>query len=169
MSASDLKLRFKSLREREDGFSLVEIVVAMVLIGLIAVIAIPVLDRGTKTVSDVSVNAAVGLRMEKDIEYLRDNSYCPQINAMVPVAGTAPTTITVGKNRSYVYTVTATNGVTATAIRCSPGSLITVTFSASTPAIAATGSNPAVPARVIATRSVQLFAGTETGTNKVLT
>lgn len=165
MSTTKLTDRFRRIREQEDGFSLVEIVVSMVLIGLIAVIAIPVLDRGTKTVSDVSLNAAVGLRMEKDIEYLRDNSYCPAVNDASAMSGT---TVTVGKNRSYIYSVATTNGTTGATVKCSPGSLLTVTFSAATPAIPAKGTTPAVASRIVATRSVQLFVGTEAGTNKVL-
>jgi hypothetical protein len=69
-----------------------------------------------------------------------------------------PLTVPVGSNRAYLYNVATNNGVTTTALKCTPGRLITVTFTATTPT---TGSP-------VAHRSIQLFTTTEVGTNSVL-
>lgn len=150
--------KLRRLQEREDGFSLVEMVIAMALIGLITVIAIPVLQRGTSTATDVRVQASAGLRIQKDVEYLRANPSCSSINAMISNPAASTVTIPVGSNRAYLYNIATSNGVTTTPIKCVPGRLITVTFTATTPA---TGSP-------VADRSVQLFTTTEVGANSVL-
>lgn len=158
MRSISFKDKLRGLRERESGFSLVEMVIAMALIGLITVIAIPVLQRGTSTAADVRVQASAGLRIQKDVEYLRANPSCPSINDMISNPASSTVKIPVGSNRAYLYNVATSNGVTTAPLNCVPGRLITVTFTATTPA---TGS-------LVVNRSIQLFTMTETGANNVL-
>jgi prepilin-type N-terminal cleavage/methylation domain-containing protein len=93
------------------GFSLVEVVIAMFIFGVIAVALLPPLINGLRFASEQAITATATRQVNAMIEEARDSHKCPEINLLAPANFDGFTVDDAG----YV---------------CAPGSVNTITLTA---------------------------------------
>jgi prepilin-type N-terminal cleavage/methylation domain-containing protein len=102
------------MRERSvgaAGFSLVEVVIAMFIFGIIAMALLPPLVNGIRFASEQAVTATATRQLNALIEQMRDSHKCPEIDPLTPATFDR---FTVGDD-SYSCAPGAVNTITLTA------------------------------------------------------
>lgn len=86
----------------EEGFSLVEVIIAMFLLGLVAVAILPALWQGLVLSVQQSATATASRQIHALLEETRENPTCAQI-----ATATASRTVTTGSGQSIVISGTS--------------------------------------------------------------
>ena len=110
-------------RGTDDGFGLVEVVIAMMLLAIIAVALLPFLAQGIGQSSTQSVTATATRQLNSLIEEARAAQTCDKVNAIRAIA----TPYYAGTNREFTVTAPAAGGRNPT---CVPKSAVQVSLEA---------------------------------------
>lgn len=108
-------------RSSASGFSLVEVIIAMFILGMIALALLPALIQGLQYSTQQSAVATATRQLNALIEVARDAQTCAALNGLAPASYRGGVKVATG---STDFTVDD-NG-----FMCSPGSLNTITLTA---------------------------------------
>ena len=126
--------RLRVRAQGESGFTLVELLVVMLILGLLAAIAIPAFFNQRTKAQDAEAKSTVKTAQTAMETYATDNNGAytgadrPKLKAIEPTLSSASsgtntiTTLTVASN-AYTLTVTSSSGNTFSILRATDGSL----------------------------------------------
>lgn len=92
----------------EAGFSLVEMVIAIVVLGILAVASYPLMFHSVQAVALNNVTTSATIKVQGIIEKIRVNPTCANINSIV----SAPYSYTNARNVSYTVAISLPSGCT---------------------------------------------------------
>jgi prepilin-type N-terminal cleavage/methylation domain-containing protein len=112
----------KEAAKASRGFTLVELTIAMMLIGFIVVAAYPLIFHSVSSLSDTRTRTSAESSINSKIEMLRANPTCAAIQKVVSSSGTTPAFT----GSVYKLSVTLPSG-------CVPGTAVPISLKATKP------------------------------------
>lgn len=109
----------------DEGFSLVEIIIAMLILGIIAIALLPPLWQGIRFASEQAHVATATRQLNALIEEAREAQSCTAVNGLAPSAYEDGVEVPIGD--PHDFTVANSGGA------CTPASLITIQLTATAP------------------------------------